>query len=71
MWHMVGAGAPVGATEPCPGQLRAAVANCGWLWCGRPCTFALVQPSNVHLFIVIPIFVYLQVKIPTKLVELH
>jgi hypothetical protein len=39
--------------------------------CGRPCTFALVQPSEVHLFIVIPISVYLQVKIPTKLMEPH
>jgi hypothetical protein len=27
--------------------------------CGLPCTLALVQPSEVHLFIVIPIFVYL------------
>jgi hypothetical protein len=39
--------------------------------CGRPCTFALVQLSEVHLFTVIPIFVYLQVNIPTKLVEPH
>jgi hypothetical protein len=39
--------------------------------CGRPCTIALVQPSKVHLLIVIPIFVYLQVKIPTNLVEPH
>jgi hypothetical protein len=39
--------------------------------CGQPCTFALVQPSEVHLFIFIPISVYLQVKIPTKLVEPH
>jgi hypothetical protein len=58
--------------------------NRTWLWCGRtwpgvtgpgqvgrPCTIALVQPSKVHLFIVIPIFVYLQVKIPTKFVEPH
>jgi hypothetical protein len=46
--------------------VRSDLANCG-----RPCTFALVQPSEVHLFIVIPISVYLQVKIPTKLVEPH
>jgi hypothetical protein len=36
--------------------------------CFRPCTFALVQPFEVHLFIVIPISMYLQVKIPTKFV---
>jgi hypothetical protein len=39
--------------------------------CGRTCTIALVHPSMVHLSIVIPISVYLQVKIPTKLVEPH
>jgi hypothetical protein len=48
------------------GQVRLDLARCG-----RPCTIALAQPSKVHLFIVIPIFVYLQVKIPTKLVEPH
>jgi hypothetical protein len=31
----------------------------------------LVYLSMVHFSIVIPIFVYLQVKIPTKLVEPH
>jgi hypothetical protein len=39
--------------------------------CGRPCTIALMHPSKVHVFIVIPIFVYLQVKVPTNLVEPH
>jgi hypothetical protein len=39
--------------------------------CGRPYTFALVHPSMVSLSIVIPISVYLQVKILTKLVEPH
>jgi hypothetical protein len=39
--------------------------------CGQHCTIALVQISKGHLLIVIPIFVYLQVKMPTKLVELH
>jgi hypothetical protein len=39
--------------------------------CDRPYTIALVQPSEVHLFSVIPIFVYLQVKKLTKLVEPH
>jgi hypothetical protein len=39
--------------------------------CGRPCTIALVHPCMVHLSIVIPICVYLQVKIQTKLVEPH
>jgi hypothetical protein len=39
--------------------------------CSRPSTITLVQPSKVHLLIVIPIFVYLRVKIPTKLMEPH
>jgi hypothetical protein len=39
--------------------------------CGQTCTFALVQPSEVHLFIVIPISVYLEVKIPTNRMEPH
>jgi hypothetical protein len=34
-WHVVGAGAPIGAAEPSPGQLRLALASCGRLWCGR------------------------------------
>jgi hypothetical protein len=88
---MVGAGAPIGAAEPSPGQVWLSLANCSRLWraaagssqwrpavvrpslarCSQPCTFALVQPSKVHLFIVIPIFLYLQVKIPTNLVEPH
>jgi hypothetical protein len=38
---------------------------------GRPYTFALVHPSMVYLSIVIPISVYLLVKILTKLVEPH
>jgi hypothetical protein len=49
-----------------PSQVRPDPARCS-----RHCTFALVQLSKVHLFIVIPIFVYLQVKIPAKLVEPH
>jgi hypothetical protein len=84
-----GAGAPVGAVGPHPGQVSLTLASCGRLWpaaagcgqlrsavvrpdlarCGRPYTIALVQPSKVHLFIVILIFVYLQVKIPTKLMK--
>jgi hypothetical protein len=38
---------------------------------GQPYTFALVHPSMVYLSIVIPISVYLLVKILTKLVEPH
>jgi hypothetical protein len=49
-----------------PGQVRPDLSRCG-----RPCTFALVQPSEVLLFIVILIYVYLQVKILTNLVEPH
>jgi hypothetical protein len=63
---MVGAGALVGAAEPSHGQVWPTMASYGW-----PYTIASVQPSMVHLFIVIPIFVYLQVKIPTKPVEPH
>jgi hypothetical protein len=31
-WHMVGAGALVGAAEPSPGQVWPALASCGRLW---------------------------------------
>jgi hypothetical protein len=46
--------------------VRPDLAKCGW-----SCTVALVHPSMIHLSIVIPIFVYLQVKMPTQLVELY
>jgi hypothetical protein len=46
------------------GRLWPATAGCGatelgyvrpdLAWCGRPCTFALMQPYKVPLFIVIP-----------------
>jgi hypothetical protein len=81
MWHLVGAGAPRGAAGPSPGQLRPAMASCGQLRaavvrpdlarCDRSYTIALVHPSMVHLSIVIPIFVYLQEKMPTQLAELY
>jgi hypothetical protein len=56
-----------------PTVVRPSLAMCDWTWLGAagPCTIALVQPSKVHLFIIIPIFMYLHVKIPTKLVEPH
>jgi hypothetical protein len=41
-----------------PGQVRPDLARRG-----RPCTIASVHPSMVHLSIVIPIFVYLPIKI--------
>jgi hypothetical protein len=53
---------------PRPAVLRSSLAK---LWpdlavvwpdltrCGQTCTFALVHPSKVHLFIIIPISVYL------------
>jgi hypothetical protein len=34
-WHMVGVGAPIGAAEPNPSQLRPTLASCGRLWCDR------------------------------------
>jgi hypothetical protein len=71
MWHMIGAGAPVGAAgsvqlRPVVVRPSLAVVQPDLARCSRPCTINLVQPSKVHLFIVIPKFVYLQVKIPTK-----
>jgi hypothetical protein len=53
------------------GQLRSAMVHPSLAMCGRPCTIALVRPSKVYSFIAIPIFVYLQGKIPTQLVELY
>jgi hypothetical protein len=60
-----------GQLRPALAWLQPAVVRPDLARCGRPCTIALVQPSKVHLFIVIPIFVYLEVNIPTKLVEPH
>jgi hypothetical protein len=85
-WHLVGAAGPsLGHVWPAVASCGRLWPSCGRLWpscgrlwcggawqsCGRPYTFALVHPSLVYLSIVIPIYVYLKVKILTKLVEPH
>jgi hypothetical protein len=65
------AAADCGQLRPAVVRQSLAVVRPDLARCGRPCTIALVHPSMVHLSIVIPIFVYLQVKIPTKLVKPH
>jgi hypothetical protein len=81
---MVGVGAPVGAAEPSPVQLRPALANCGRPWlavagCGaaepsyvRPdlarCDRALLM---WHVGSNFSQNVYLPMKFTTQLVELY
>jgi hypothetical protein len=79
-----GTGAPVGATEPSPGQLRSTLASRGRLWCG-PAWLCMAGPGQVrpdlarcgrallmwHVGFNFSQNVYLPMKFTTQLVELY